>query len=225
MKHIAVTALIFLISFSANAQDGFYLAPAIGAGLSTSHHPLTITNDKGSTSSYNRGVVLSYNVDGGIGYKYKHWYFQTGIQWVKNGYCIKDVVRDVSLRSQYNPSITRSSSYNVAYDQIGIPLQIGCEMVLGPTVKFVVYAGVYTSYTFSGSYRYPHKGPATESHPEGSSLAEYGKINVWGIYNCQFEQKLNSSVSIFGGASLHVQLATTDEKKKQALSIVRLMQG
>src|SRR5690349_847903 len=104
MKHFPVLFLASFLFTSAHAQNGFYLAPAIGAGWSTSRFPLTVTDNNGSTSQYNRGIVFSYNVQGGIGYKYKHWYFQSGIQWVKNGYCIKDVVHDPFLSRHYNQS-------------------------------------------------------------------------------------------------------------------------
>lgn len=68
MEYFVVTALISFISFSAAVQNGFYLAPETGAGLATSRRPLDAKDNNGSFSSYNRGVVFTYHVPGGVGY-------------------------------------------------------------------------------------------------------------------------------------------------------------
>ncbi len=89
MKYLSALLFTGLLGSPAFAQNGFYFSPSVGAGISSTSSSIYSVGTNGELSTDSRASVFSTNVQLGIGYHYKNWRFQSGIQYFKSGYKIK----------------------------------------------------------------------------------------------------------------------------------------
>lgn len=211
MKYVFVVALLGMLSGTVHSQDGFYLTASEGLGIGGTRRFAEVFDANGYLVGNERGPNCSYQFQAGLGYRLRRWRFQAGLQYMRIGYSIKDV----SVAENFNPFennavITRSGSYKVGYNMAGIQLQIGYAMPLGKWGTLKPYAGVYSAFTFGGSYK--HSAPGYRTYRErldGAQIAEFGWFTGWGVVGLQAEKRISKKLSAFGGLSTHFQLAST----------------
>jgi hypothetical protein len=165
-----------------------------------------------------KSPLFSYNIQASIGYRYKNWRFQSGIQYLKSGYEIKDLIFTQSPTPYTHAIVTSLGSYKVGFGQLGIPIQVGYAIPLNKKLSFIPYAGLFAAFTFSGSSRYEYKGEKSKNSLSGAALAGYGWFTGWGKFGLQLEYKVNNKVSIFGGPSVQYELVTTGESMENSFS-------
>lgn len=214
MKQVPALLITGMFSVSAYAQNGFYLAPSTGAGISNATKSVYALGVDGYASFNHKSAIFSNNIQFGIGYQYKNWRFQTGIQYFKSGYKIDELVFGTDFNPTYK-SISGSGSYKVAINQVGIPLQVGYAIPLSSKLSLVPYVGVLSSFTFSGNYQFNEPGKFTNNELSGAALNDYGRFTFWGLAGAQLEYKLSDKVFIFGGPSVQYKLGSTSNNNQQ----------
>lgn len=204
MKYLIPLCLAGLLSSSVHAQNGFYLAPSAGAGISNTQHHYTTYDNTGAATSTHTSSIFSYNFRAGIGYRYKNWRFESGLQYISNGYLMNDLV----FGSGFDPTGTVQTygSYKTRLNHIGIPLQVSYNILLSRKLSLVPGAGFITTYTLGGTYETNEGGGMVRTGDwTKKALDDYGRISVWGQASLQLEYKINQKISLFGGPSLQYQ--------------------
>lgn len=209
MKYLSALLFTGIFSSPAFAQDGFYLSPSAGAGISNSGTSVYSTTANGYNVIMDKTPVPSYNMQIGVGYQYKKWRFQSGIQYFRSGFKIGALRFNEHFYSFEPAVLTGSGSYNISISQIGIPLQVGYAIPLSNKLSLVPYVGLLSSFTFAGSSRHDEYKETSKRSLSGAELNGYGRFTVWGLTGVQLEYKMNNKVSIFGGPSLQYRLGTT----------------
>lgn len=211
MKYISALLSSFVLTSMTYAQSGFYLAPSVGAGLSNASRYVAsdpVFNIPGSSA---KGPAFSKTAQIGIGYSYKHWRFQTGIQYFQGGYKTDDLI----FKPQTDPTVPATAvgkEYSFIVNQVGIPLQVGYAIALSPSLTLVPYAGVLTAFSFSGSSRFSNSTDAMKGGLDGGAVNDYGRFTLWGQAGVNLEYKLNSKVSLIGGPSFQYRIAGTGNR-------------
>jgi hypothetical protein len=130
LKHLSTPLFSGLFSIPAYAQNGFYLSPSVRAGMSSSSPSAYGTAPDGSSILMDKTPIPAYNMQIGVGYQYKSWRFQSGIQYFSSGFKV-DGFHIQEHFTPVDPLVSKDSgSYNVSISQIGIPLQVGYALPL-----------------------------------------------------------------------------------------------
>lgn len=208
MKHLSALLCSGLLTIPAYAQNGFYLSPSVGAGMSSSSPSSYGTTSDGYSVLMDKTPIPAYNMQIGIGYQYKNWRFQSGLQYFRSGFKIGGLSFNTHF-NPFDPAVLTNGSYNISISQIGIPLQVGYVIPLSKKLCLVPYAGLLGALTFAGNSRHDEHKQITNRSLSGAELNGYGRFTVWGLAGLQLEYKLNNKVSVFGGPSLQYRLRTT----------------
>lgn len=196
MKYVSALLLAGALSLSAHAQNGLYVAPSFGAGISGSTHKFSDFEGKSRKQS-----LFSYNAQLAIGYKHDRWSLQTGISYFKSGYKLNNL----TFGSDFNPDgPTASRNYTMELNQLGIPLQLGYSIPLGKRLSITPTAGLLASYALSGHSEIEDMGRTNLSDIGWSGKGRFG---LWGTLGVQLEYKLSDRFSLIGGPSLQYKLA------------------
>lgn len=217
MKYIMLPVLMGILASSGYAQNGFYFTPSIGVGISSSESFYNL-DANGNLLETKKNPLFSYNIQAGIACRYKNLRFQSGIQYLRSGYQIKDLIYTQSPTPYSHTIVTSSGSYKVGFSLLGIPLEMGYAISLNKKFSLVPYAGLFAAFTFSGSSRYEYKGERSRNSLSGAALAGYGWFTGWGKVGLQLEYKVNNKISIFGGPSVQYSLVTTGESMENSFS-------
>ena len=205
MKKALFLAGAITLAAPAFAQNGFYLSPSIGVGIGNVKMDLVYTNQNGNTIT--QSSILSYNAKIGIGYKYKNWRFQTGLQYFTTGYKLNGLL----FSSQFdpnNPTIIGTGSSQLIYNHFGVPLQIGYTIWPGKKLSIVPYIGVLTSYNLGVKSKVNEGEKETVNKwPKESFENIYNRFSVWGTTALQLEYKVNKRISILGGPSMQYTIS------------------
>lgn len=206
MKYLTSFVLAGIFSISASAQNGFYGAASAGAGMGNMKSDITYHDQQGTTVS--QSVVSSYNARLTLGYQYKNWRVQMGLQYLKTGYQLNNLL----FGTDFDPGLTTLSfstgKYKMTYDHFGIPVQIG--YVIAPTKKLSLtpYLGVLTTYNTGATSVIHETGKETVNNWSKEAFDKrYNRLSVWGTAALYLEYKLSNKVSLFGGPSLQYMLS------------------
>lgn len=191
-----------ILTMQANAQSGFYLSPAIGAGMSGVKQNYFSIDQKNGFSPDSK-VILSYNAQLGVGYRYKKWRLETGLQYLVTGYKYEDIFLGIDFPT--GPAGTTETRYQ----HLAVPLRLGYSISLSDRLHLVPYAGIAASYNM---------GARTITDIPGSLKSDYrwkskdfknqfNSISVWGNLALQLEYKTSDRISIFGGPSAQYMIS------------------
>lgn len=215
MKFLSTLLFAGLLSLPAYAQNGFYFSPSAGAGIGSSTMSIYSIGLSGTSSTNSRVVILSTNLQLGIGYQHKNWRFQSGLQYFQSGYKIKDL----TFGSDFDPNNPAGSggtgSYKITINQVAIPLQVAYTIPLGNRFSLVPHIGALAAYTFSGTSRIDGNGGVTSKSLSGAALNDYGRFTFWGQAGVQLEYKLSDKISLFGGPSAQYMLGGTGNNNEK----------
>ncbi|PSK89229.1 outer membrane beta-barrel protein [Taibaiella chishuiensis] len=207
MKHLSALLLTGLALSPAYAQNGFYTSGSVGAGLSNFGNPVYIASTAYEMTP-DRSPVLSGNFQLGLGYQYKHWRFQTGLQYIRSGFRVHGV--NFGSDSYFGPSTIRGEgSYKLTFNQLAIPLQAGYAIPLSKRLTLVPYAGLLLAYTVSGNAEHQVGKEVQSTGISDAGLKDYGRFSLWGTAGMQLEYKLNNRLSLYGGPAVNYRLRTT----------------
>ncbi len=209
MKHLSAAVLSSLLALSAQAQNGFYLAPSIGASISNSDRSAYNIGIEGYTTASTKSPIVSKNLQLGIGYQYKHWRFQSGIQYFSSGYKVDKLMRDPGFNPNVPPDAMNLGAYRISLNQVSIPLQVGYVIPIGQKLSLVPYLGVNAGYTFSGTASLDNGITKERWSMPGAALNDYGRFTMWLTAGVQAEYKLTDKISVTGGPSVQYMMTGT----------------
>jgi hypothetical protein len=201
MKKILFLAGAIILAIPAFAKNGFYLSPSVGAGMSN------VKIDHAYNSPNEKSGLLSYNAKIGIGYKYKNWRFQVGLQYLTTGYKLNNLL----FGSDFDPTkliIIGTGSYQITYTHLGVPLQVGYTLRPEKKLSIIPYAGILTSYNLGAKSIINESGNETiNTWTKEQFKNRYNTISIWGITALQLEYKVNERISIVGGPCVNYMIS------------------
>jgi hypothetical protein len=200
MKKLLFLASIGLISCPAFSQNGLYISSSVGAGISNTKNDIEFTNG----NSISKVGIPSYEANVNVGYQFKHWRLQTGLQYSTSGYKLKGLL----FSSEFdpldpNPNPVGNSTYQITYKHIGIPLQVGYVLRPEKKLSIIPTVGLLTTYNLGAKSVTTIAGEAT-NHKWGKDEFDnaYNRISLWGTAAVQFEYKLNKRISLTATPSI-----------------------
>lgn len=215
-KPIALIVITGALTLSAKAQDGFYLSPSLGVGATNVKQNYSYTNASGNTIT--RSSLINYNAKIGIGYKYKSWRFQTGLQYLQTGYELNDLLFS-SVFDPSQPVATGAGEYQLRFHHLGIPLQVG--YVIQPKKKFslVPSIGILTTYNLmaKSSLRADNNAESRYTWSRERFNNEFNRFSLWGTANLHLEYKLNNKITFFAGPSIQYMISNFEKNPENAM--------
>ena len=146
-----------------------------------------------------------------LGYQYKNWRVQTGLQYIKSGYQLNNLL----YGTDFDPGLSAEpfkGDYTISYNHIGIPLQVGYVIAPAKRISLVPYLGILTTYNTGASSVISTSGnEATTRWTKSDFENRYNRMSVWGTASLHLEYKLTQKVSLFGGPSLQYMLSGFDK--------------
>jgi len=209
MKALLFIAAMAWASSTVNAQNGFYLSPSVGVGATNVKQNYTYNDPTGN--SITRSSLINYNAKIGIGYKYKNWRFQTGLQYLQTGYELNNLL----FSSDFDPAqpvTTGTGTYQIRYKHLGIPLQVG--YVIQPQKKFslVPFIGLLTTYNIDAKSNIEMGNAITNTSWSRKDFDNrYNRMSVWGTAALYGQFNLNNNISLFAGPSLQYMISNFDK--------------
>ncbi len=197
LMHRIILMLAFgLLAHQASGRNGFYVSPSAGVGVSRLR--LNYLLPDGVKFDRRAENVLSYNATLGMGYNYKKWRLEMGLQYALTGY-------QVTCLSPGFPDNTRTTT---RYEHLNIPLRLGYNIGLNNRLSFVPYAGIVVGYNI-GARTITNYPPAPELE-HGWSADEfknsYNRFYLSGSLALRLEYMINHRISIFSGPSAQYML-------------------
>src|ERR1017187_7545274 len=84
MKKLILIACLFC-GLNTSAQNGFFLQPEIGVGISNTNAKFSTMNIPG-TYSWPPTSIFTYDCQLGVGYNFSHWAISSGVYYLRSGY-------------------------------------------------------------------------------------------------------------------------------------------
>ena len=212
MKRVLLCCLCF-VSISAFAQNGFFLEPGIGLGVTnvrTSSPPDPYPFQYGAVGWYNRtNVIFSYNPSLLIGYKHKGWTLTTGISFLKTGYK-EDQLYFIDLgTNEPNDKITEF------YYHIMVPLIFSEQFNIGKHFFIRPGFGFALSYNTTAIEKVEETGVyyyAGAGKNQPLTRDEFDKVYFrfigWEILRLQAGYKVNDRLNIIAGPEYQFMLSS-----------------
>jgi len=202
MKQLSIILICFCC-ITATAQNGFYLQPEVGAGLSNAcWQAFSPAGNPGQSS------VFSYQGQMDIGYKAGRWQFISGIGYLRTGVkssynYIVDPFFMQGIAVDYNNGAFIKADYN---PHIIVPVKIGYEVCrFSNRLSFTPIIGAQFGYNTPRSFVYQYN--SSKGQKETESQQEF---NMWcnpsaiiGLLQLNFEYRLNDRYDLTAGPSLH----------------------
>jgi hypothetical protein len=172
-----------LLGTSGYGQEGFFLQPVAGAG---------ITNERRTATDYpvvNGSNAMSF--DGGIlaGYKAGRWIYSTGLVYLSTGTKIPITLTD----ALGNPISTSSITYS--FSHLVLPLTVGRAFSLGKMLALTPSAGVSISYNMGASEKSAFDNSIIPMSAREFN-DEYQQISCFGLLQAELAFKLSKALSL-----------------------------
>jgi hypothetical protein len=202
--------LITLLCFSTQifAQNGFYLQPSFGAGISNSNY--TDALYYGSKEN-----IFTYCFNANVAYHFRHWQFTTGIAYLKTGYKVTgDDIAGASITG-FNSQFPTIGNYEVFYSHLLLPFKAGYSLNLGKKMSIIPYAGLEASYNLNRLYKItsPAQAAATRTDDMKYFNIYYNAVSVFGIAGGNLSYKLRPGLSLLCGIEAQYMLTSLVKKK------------
>lgn len=196
MQRTIVLLAAGMLATQAYGRNGLYLSPSLGAGISNVKQNYFSIDQNGGYSPDAKSI-FSYNAGLGIGYEYKNWRLETGLQYLLTGYRYEGLVLGSNILN------SESGTAETRYQHLSVPLRLGYSIKLGERFHFVPYAGITASYNMGARSidKLPGLPVADYRWKSENFKGQYKSISVWGNLALQLEYKTSDRISIFGGPS------------------------
>ncbi len=202
MKYLITLLISGMALVATHAQNGAYIAAAAGIGSCAINTNITYFDQKGN--SIERSALVSYNAGIGIGYEHKHWRFETGVQYLRTGYEMPNLLFGTDFDGELSHFATGPGKLRLTYNHIGIPLRAGYVFYSSRKINLVPYLGILSTYN-TGARSVFNSTANTWSATAFDN--RYNRISVWGTAALYLEGKVSSKVSLFGGSSLYYMIS------------------
>lgn len=206
MRYLITLLAAGLLSASAHAQNGFYASASVGAGMAGANR--RHYNPNNAPGVLDQSGITGFNAKGSLGYRYKNWRLETGIQYLRTGYQLNNL----SFSSDFDPNktlITGTGKYRVTYGHIGIPLSIGYAFPLSKKLSLVPSLGILASYNTGASTWTKEGGTERKGTLSGDIFKnEYNSLSLWGTAALHLGYKINDRISLFGGPSAQYMISS-----------------
>ena len=195
-----------LSSMTLHAQNGIYVKPSVGVGLSS-----VISNYDHPTST-----IYNYNLRMGVGYERNKWRIETGVRYFTTGYKNAEYLVFENNINTTTGVITGSEKVNNTYTftHIAVPVSIGYKIPLTKKLSLVPMAGALVSYNLKC-----HLKSVTDiytysvDYPQEEFERTYNRINVWGSAAINLEYKVGRRLKVAGGLQTDFMLNTMINSK------------
>jgi hypothetical protein len=205
MRYLITLLSAGILSASAHAQNGFYASASAGTGLAGANR--SHANPNNAPGVLNQSGIVGLNAKGILGYRYKNWRLETGIQYLRTGYQLNDL----TFSSDFDPGKTLTAGagkYRITYGHIGIPLSVGYAFPLGKKLSLVPSAGILASYNTPARTWTKEGGTERKNTLSGDDFkGRYNSISLWGTAALHLEYKINNKISLFGGPSVRYMIS------------------
>ena len=201
MYRMTTMLALGMLSFQASARNGFYISPSIGAGISSQKQKY-FSPDQISYSPDTKNA-FSYNAQLGIGYSYKKWRLETGLQYAVTGYKYTDIILGINFPDMGEGTI------ETRYQHLSLPLRIGYTVGLSDKLSLAPYAGIIASYNL-GARTVTKFSPEPKSDYRWQSKDfknYYNSSSLWGNLALRLEYKVNNRLSILGGPTVQYMIS------------------
>lgn len=200
MKKIVLLSFIALSGTIAFAQNGFYLAPEIGDGVSSSYsQPFPNGNNPD-------GRVSSQQYQLKAGYSFHNWQLETGIGYLTTG--VQRTGYEVFFfNSFYNGGVTSAYEppkykYETINHHITLPLCLSYKINMGK--KFSLSPRLGEELFYNTSTEIKNSGDIFRT--PGNSYYHYNTVSRTLLFSLEAGYKLNSKWSIIAGPSMQCML-------------------
>lgn len=200
-RTIALLAL-GMLALPAYAQNGLYLSYSAGAGMSNvKQNYFWVGNPNGHNPVTD--AVFNYNLQLGVGYQYKKWRLETGLQYAVTGYKLSGI----TLSSNFPNSGEGTSE--TFFNHLSVPLRLGYAIKLSDKLSLVPYAGIMVGYNFGARTITELPGePKSDVRWASKDFKDrYQSVSVWGNLALHLEYKVSKRVALFGGPSVQYMIS------------------
>jgi hypothetical protein len=195
MKKTLLLLVASLFSIASFAQNGFYLAPSVGAGIGNAHQDFFASQFGVKSLPH---TILTYSAGINFGYKRGHWRLETGAQYSISGYKYTGLFLDTL---KLGNSTTR-------YKHVSIPVNVGYEVRVANKLKVVPYLGITGSYNLGASTANNIPGISESSYTWSRENYDYShrRLSVWANAACHVEYNCTKKLSLFAGPSVQYMI-------------------
>jgi len=215
MKKLIITILCFC-GIASFAQNGFFLQPEIGGGISnTCWQPFTFKGLPGQQS------ILSYQGQVDAGYNAGKWRFSTGVGYLLTGVHLQPgsianfnnyvVIPFAETNNLFIPYSEKITDYN---PHIIIPLKVAYEVKqFNDRLSFVPQIGAEFAMNQRRTFVFSNSVKQEESASDFKSACN--PHSIMGMVQLNFEYRLNSHYAITAGPSAHYMFTSELNFKDQ----------
>ncbi len=189
-----------MCALQAFAQQGFYVAPSVGVGMSNASHDFYKMVSGGG--QIKPSAVLNYNAQLSVGYGFGRWRVESGIQYATTGFIYKGLIMDTP------PGDIISGTEETRYYHLSVPLRVGYTLPLGSRRSLSPMAGALVSFN-TGARTIVDFPVFRESDTKWTSdnfKTQKQGTSVWGNVSLQAGFRLNGRVTVFAGPGLQYML-------------------
>ena len=164
-------------AITAFAQNGFFLQPEVGVGMSN------IIQKHFSYAKQHSIITFNPAID--IGYQFHNWRFQSGIEYLKTGYELDHATYMANFGDWLNGKVV------INYEHILVPVKLSYKIKLNKKWSFYPSAGAYFSYNYRFTMKAFDAPVLNTSHFNRYSCFATAGLNI----ECQLTQRLALSIS------------------------------
>lgn len=208
MKKI-LTILLIILSANAWAQNGLYLQPTIGAGITD----IDYWSEYRNVNKLDDVNGLAYKMMIMAGYQFSRWKLEVGLGYlsVKNGY------DHITFSYPFNPSMPAATVYaDVRYvsSYLSVPVQVVYSAPISKKFDVQPQVGLGLNYNFNT------KASGSEYELSGKKKLDYPIMNMKykttelvGNAGIMLSYKLTKKMSVIAGPALTYFIANTENMK------------
>lgn len=200
--HRSTLVLAFgLLAFQASARNGFYIAPALGAGISSEKQKFFYADEESYRPDADN--VFSYSSGLYAGYNFKKWRLETGFQYTVSGYKYSNITLGAGV------PISIAGTLNNRYAHLSVPIRLGYAIRLNNKLSFIPYAGIVASYNLGArtTINVPGELEAAYRWTSKDFKDYYKSVSLWGSLALWLEYALHDRLSIFAGPAAQYMIS------------------
>jgi hypothetical protein len=205
-------------------KGGFYLSPHLGAGISKVNPAPEILDVFALSKAPSQSAIFCFNASLNIGYRYKNWRIESGIEYLTSGY----QMNNLNLTLDPDPAGYKrdgQDKYKMTYSHVAVPLRLGYVICPNKKLSLVPYVGVLVSYNMSAKSAVTVNGNGDKTTWSKADFDEsYNRVSIWGTANLYLEYRLSNKISLFGGPSFKYMFSNMAKTKPNISAVDQLKQ-
>jgi hypothetical protein len=200
MRSLVLLVSAALLATVSNAQSKFYAVPIAGIGYSDAHQDFFHANWNGG--DLNKKKSGNYNLQILVGYQWRHWSIETGLQYLETGYKYPDLTFGGSY-----PVIIYGSA-KLSNSHLNIPLHFGYVINTKSKFSIVPTLGVDVGFNLDErSYNVIGDDKHSVKTPSEDFKKTYNTVSVWGNAGVRVEYKLSQRFAVVAGPQFQYMIS------------------